>query len=96
MSWTRELEKRGEYYEGWVEDVENRLSSHSMATVTCYGTRRSAKPASGNSNVISMYSSWLNQSYWELGRLIMCVVHDITIGLPGSHPSLHVGALVSS
>ena len=42
MDWSN-----GTYYEGWVDDLDNRLSSHAKATVTCYGTRRSSK-ASGN------------------------------------------------
>ena len=40
--WTKGLHRRGEYYEGWVENVDELLSAHSAATVTCYGTRRSS------------------------------------------------------
>ncbi len=47
MDWTDGLFQNGTYYEGWVENANDRLSSHSKATVTCYGTRRSSK-ASGN------------------------------------------------
>ena len=30
-------------YEGWVDNLDELLSSHAKATVTCYGTRRSSK-----------------------------------------------------
>lgn len=39
--WSKGLTKCGTYYEGWVSDLDDRLSSHARATVTCYGTRRS-------------------------------------------------------
>ena len=35
--------QEGLYYEDWVEDLSSVLESHSKATVTCYGTRRSSK-----------------------------------------------------
>ncbi len=47
MDWTEGLQQKGNYYEGWVEDIDGLLSSHAKATVTCYGTRRSSN-ASGN------------------------------------------------
>ncbi len=47
MDWTEGLQHKGNYYEGWVEDIDGLLSSHAKATVTGYGTRRSSK-ASGN------------------------------------------------
>ena len=46
MEWTKGLQLNGTYYEGWVEDIDDRLSSHAKATVTCYGTRRSKKTSS--------------------------------------------------
>lgn len=39
--WAEGLTKCGTYYEGWVSDIDERLSSHARATVTCFGTRRS-------------------------------------------------------
>ena len=47
MEWSNELQANGTYYEGWVDDLDDWLSSHAKATVTCYGTCRSSK-ASGN------------------------------------------------
>ena len=41
--WKEGLCQEGLYYEGWVEDLSSVLESHSKATVTCYGTRRSSK-----------------------------------------------------
>ncbi len=43
MSWTAGLKCRGLYYEGWVGSLDECLSRHAKATVTCYGTRRSNK-----------------------------------------------------
>ena len=48
MDWSKGLQSNGTYYEGWVSDVDELLSSHAKATVTCYGTRRSSKSKSGN------------------------------------------------
>ena len=45
-SWAVGLCRSGTYYEGWVDDIDELLQLHSQETVTCYGTRRSAK-ASG-------------------------------------------------
>ena len=41
--WTNGLVKQGVYFEGWVSDLDSVLASHSRATVTCYGIRRSTK-----------------------------------------------------
>ena len=41
--WTKGLQQRELYYEGWVTDADSVLTLHSRATVTCYGTRRSSK-----------------------------------------------------
>ncbi len=46
MDWTESLTQYGNYYEGWVDDLDNCLASHAKATVTCYGTRRSNKTSS--------------------------------------------------
>lgn len=48
-SWKEDLECRGTYYEGWVENVERVLTAHKKATVTCYGTRRSSRNSSSAS-----------------------------------------------
>ena len=45
--WSKGLQCNGTYYEGWVDNLDDLLSSHARATVTCYGTRRSSK-TSGN------------------------------------------------
>ena len=47
MDWSKGLQSNGTYYEGWVSNLDELLSSHARATVTCYGTRRSSK-SSGN------------------------------------------------
>ena len=47
MDWSKGLQSNGTYYEGWVDNLDELLSSHAKATVTCYGTRRSSK-SSGN------------------------------------------------
>ena len=39
--WNAQLIKKGVYYEGWVDDVEQVIEDHKKATVTSYGTRRS-------------------------------------------------------
>ena len=41
MDWSNGLQANGTYYEGSVDDLDNQLSSHAKATVTCYGTLRS-------------------------------------------------------
>ena len=38
------------YYEGWVDDLDELLSSHARATVTSYGIRRSQ---SGNTLLVN-------------------------------------------
>ena len=43
MDWSKGLQSNGTYYEGWVDNLDELLSSHAKATVTCYGTRRSSK-----------------------------------------------------
>ena len=45
MDWSKGLQSNGTYYEGWVDNLDELLSSHAKATVTCYGTRRSSKPS---------------------------------------------------
>ena len=40
---TEGLERKGEYYEGIVADVERYLHLHATATITTYGTRTSWK-----------------------------------------------------
>ena len=42
-SWVEGLTKVGEYYEGFVRNVDDVLAKHSAETVTTYGTRRSRK-----------------------------------------------------
>ena len=42
-SWASNLDSKGVYYEGLVEDVEWLLDQHKLSTVTTYGTRRSRK-----------------------------------------------------
>lgn len=42
-SWATNLDYKGVYYEGVVEDVEWLLDQHKLSTVTTYGTRRSRK-----------------------------------------------------
>ena len=44
LGWTEGFQHNGNYYEGWVEDNDARLSPRAKATVTCYGTHRSQKP----------------------------------------------------
>ncbi len=39
--WKVQLVKKGVYYEGWVDDVDQVIEDHKQATVTSYGTQRS-------------------------------------------------------
>ena len=41
--WKEDLSQYGNYYEGWVNDIDDCLTSHAKAIVTCYGTCRSQK-----------------------------------------------------
>ena len=41
--WSRGLQHRGVFKEGWVEDLDHILESHRKATVTSYGTCHSSK-----------------------------------------------------
>lgn len=41
--WSEGLQKRGTYYEGYVDDLDSVLESHRRDTVTSWGTRRSSK-----------------------------------------------------
>ena len=43
--WSKGLQRRGVFFEGWVEDLDQVLESYRKATVTSYGTRRSSKAA---------------------------------------------------
>ena len=42
-SWVGGLSRVGEYYEGFVKNVDDLLAKHSTETVTTYGIRRSRK-----------------------------------------------------
>ena len=44
-NWTANLDARGLYYEGLVEDIGTLLEMHKLSTVTTYGTRRSRRLA---------------------------------------------------
>ena len=44
-NWTANLDARGLYYEGLVENIDTLLEMHKLSTVTTYGTRRSRRPA---------------------------------------------------
>ena len=39
--WTTGLERRGIFYEGYTDHLQETLNKHSVATVTTYGIRRS-------------------------------------------------------
>ena len=41
--WSEGLQKRGTYYEGYVDDLESVLEAHRRDTITSWGTRRSSK-----------------------------------------------------
>ena len=41
--WTEGLERKGEYHEGIVADIERYLHLHAISTITTYGTRTSWK-----------------------------------------------------
>ena len=41
--WSKSFQKRGTYYEGYVDDLESLLEAHRRDTVTSWGTRRSSK-----------------------------------------------------
>ena len=59
LSWREGLSKVGEYYEGFVKNVDDVLVKHSTETVTTYGIRRSRKigTTSGKENQDSSVSS---------------------------------------
>ena len=47
--WTSGLQRNGEYYEGVVSSLDDRLEAHKRETITTWGTRTSSsnsKPAS--------------------------------------------------
>ena len=41
--WSEGLQKRGTYYEGYVDDLDSVLEAHRRDTITSWGTRRSSK-----------------------------------------------------
>ena len=45
-SWAVRLQRKGNYYEGTVEDVNGILLSHKQSTVTMFGTRKSKSVSS--------------------------------------------------
>ena len=49
-SWVGGLSRVGEYYEGFVKNVDDLLAKHSTETVTTYGIRRSRKIGNTASN----------------------------------------------
>ena len=59
--WNHELQQRGVYWEGWVEDIDRVLSDHGRATVTTFGTRRSKK-LSGSADKENSTVSWINSN----------------------------------
>lgn len=40
-AWAEGLQKNGEYYEGYVGNLDDTLAKHSSETVTTYGIRKS-------------------------------------------------------
>jgi len=40
-AWTAGIQRKGAYYEGTVEDVDDMLLCHKQMTVTTFGTQRS-------------------------------------------------------
>ena len=46
--WSKGLQQRGVFFEGWVENLDQVLESHRKATVTSYGTHRSSKTSACN------------------------------------------------
>ena len=46
--WSKGLQQRGVFFEGWVENLDQVLESHRKATVTSYGTRHSSKTSACN------------------------------------------------
>ena len=51
-AWAKDLEPRGTYYEGFVEDLDSLLTRFKAETVTTYGTRRSRYIIDGSSDQI--------------------------------------------
>ena len=41
--WSEGLQKRGTYYEGYVDDLDSILEAHCRDTITSWGTHRSSK-----------------------------------------------------
>ena len=50
--------RSGTYYKGWVGDIDELLQLHSQETVTCYGTRRSAKASGCIANSVKLSTVW--------------------------------------
>ena len=48
--WSKGLQRRGVFFDGWVEDIDGVLDTHKKATVTTYGTRHSSKVSGACSN----------------------------------------------
>ena len=54
--WSKGLQHKGVFLEGWVDDVDQVLESHRRATVTSYGTRRSKKSGCTNKENIELHN----------------------------------------
>ena len=77
-AWARDLEPRGRYYEGFVEDLDSLLTKFKAETVTTFGVRKSRyldgsndrirEPADGQENTkvddacITYYTNHMIQS----------------------------------
>ena len=64
-SWTCGLQRNGEYYEGVVSSLDDRLEAHKRETVTTWGTKTSSsnsKPA-GDCERKTIVSSTLVQTH---------------------------------
>ena len=78
--WSEGLQKRGTYYEGYVDDLDSVLEAHRRDTITSWGTRRSSK-AQLTENKENVAPGDPDQHQVSLHELIMMATHYYTINM---------------
>jgi len=68
--WSKGLQHRGVFFEGWVEDLDQVLESHRKATITSYGTRRSSKAAACNNKENDKPQNDRKMKVWQCSLLL--------------------------
>ena len=72
MDWSKRLQSNGTYYEGWVDNLDELLSSYAKATVTSYGTRMSSKSC-GNTVSIDKENISTDNYYTKKGTYLISI-----------------------